>query len=316
MKKGINFLVTGATGLLGCAVSAFLADCGDSVFAVAHRHRLRMSGITSAFADLTDPYVVQRLIETLKPSHVVHCAATTNVDWCEANPQAAVRINVEMSANLAHALACYGGRMIYISTDSVFDGKKGHYTEQDAPAPLNVYAKTKLQGEIAVHNILGDSVIVRTNIHGWNVQEKMSLSEWALARLRTSESIDAFDDIIFSPLLVNDLAQILRDIALSDLSGLFHVGSQDACSKFDFMRKLAVSFNYDPGLVKPKSIDSANLNAPRPKNTSLDSTLISRLLWRQLPTIAEGIDKLASIPKDQYMARFNLENDNHVPVSN
>ena len=125
---------------------------------------------------------------------------------------------------MASAAARCGTKIVYISTDSVFDGARGGYREQDEPHPLNVYAKSKLAGEKAVAALCDNPLIVRTNIFGWNVQPRLTLAEWVIQSLSEGGRIPGFTDIIFSPLLVNDLARLVGDMLNGGLKGIYHVG--------------------------------------------------------------------------------------------
>src|SRR5580658_4474634 len=140
-------LITGASGLLGASLVARAQEQGRDVVGLYHRHPVNLPGALLLAADLTEESEVHRIFENWKPESVIHCAAATDVDWCQEHPEAAHRINVTVSARISEITSRMKTRLLYISTDSVFDGARGHYAEADHPAPLNVYAQTKLQGE-------------------------------------------------------------------------------------------------------------------------------------------------------------------------
>ena len=133
--------------MLGASLVALAQEQGREVVGLYHRHLLNLPGARLLAVDLTDESETRRIFKELKPASVIHCAAQTNVDWCEENPSEAHRSNVTASARLAEITAQLKARFLYVSTDSVFDGNRGNYAENDQPAPLNVYAQTKLQGE-------------------------------------------------------------------------------------------------------------------------------------------------------------------------
>ena len=140
-------LVTGASGLLGAALVSHAHDLGRQVVGLCHRHKLRMKNVPVHSVDLTSRTATRELIARLRPSSIVHCAAATNVDWCEDHPLETEEANVHASSFLAEVAAEMKCSLTYISTDSVFDGRRGNYSEDDQPSPLNVYAKSKLRGE-------------------------------------------------------------------------------------------------------------------------------------------------------------------------
>jgi dTDP-4-dehydrorhamnose reductase len=190
-------VVTGASGLLGANLLLTASRLGYEGAGITHRHMLRIPGVTVLSANLADEAVARKLISELKPTSIIHCAAATNVDWCEDHPQEAERINVDASRWLAEIACQLQAHFVYISTDSVFDGERGDYREEDEPAPVNVYAQTKLLGERAVLGINPAALVARVNIYGWNVQNKLSLAEWILAQLRAGEVVPGFTDVFF-----------------------------------------------------------------------------------------------------------------------
>ena len=188
------------------------------------------------------------------------------------------------------------GRLIYISTDSVFNGEKsGSYNELDTTNPLNVYAKTKLQGEEIVQS-LKNGLILRTNIIGWTNQGKNSFFEWLLTSLLEEKPIDLFHDVYFSPLTVHDFSLIIDNILLNPILGLYHCASSDDISKYDFGIKVSEIFQLSSSNIKKASVDIMNFRAARPKNMALDVSKLSLDLLYNLPTVTDSIQKM----KTQY----------------
>lgn len=140
--------VTGASGLLGACVLRSAIERGLDAAGLCNQHVLRDPALKICALDLTDHASTRKLLLDLRPDTIVHCAAATNVDWCEDHPAETDAINVRAVAVLAETAAAMNARLIYISTDSVFDGTKGGYAEADEPAPRNVYARSKLAGSV------------------------------------------------------------------------------------------------------------------------------------------------------------------------
>ena len=141
-----RILITGASGLLG--LNTALEAAGDyEVFGQVHSHPLYTRTFQVIQADLLAPGAAERLLEQTRPDWVIHCAALANVDACETDPSLAAQTNIEVPRKLAQLVARGGARLLHVSTDAVFDGQQGDYTEDDAPNPLGVYAWTKLQAE-------------------------------------------------------------------------------------------------------------------------------------------------------------------------
>src|SRR5262249_10037439 len=158
------------------------------------------------------------------PAQIVHCAALTNVDWCEDHPEEANRMNAESSGYLAQLALDIGAHFVHVSTDAVFDGKRMNYVETDQPAPLNVYGYSNQRWEQEVLGRNPSAVVARVNVYGWNAQNKLSLAEWILDQLTKGKSVPGFTDVFFTPILVNDLADVLFAALDRGLSGIYHIG--------------------------------------------------------------------------------------------
>ena len=254
--------------------------------------------------DLTDRSETRRLFAELNPSAVVHCAAATDVDWCEEHPREAERINATVPSAIAEITAHSGARFLYISTDSVFDGAGANYAETDCPATVNVYARTKLRGEAEVLEKYPAASIARVNLYGWNAQNKFSLAEWVLKHLAAGEVVPGFTDAIFCPILANDLAEVLFNLLDQKLCGLYHVVGSEAVSKYEFARQVALRFGFDPMRVVPMRMAEAGMRARRPLNTSLNTRKISGALGRSMPNVAAGIRRLAELRESGYVDRI------------
>lgn len=266
-----RLLVTGASGLLGANLVLTAAGTHE-VVALCYRYPIRMDGVKTVMADLTQPGAALRIFREAVPEWVVHCAAATDVDACEEDPEWADRLNRGMAGDVAAAARDIGAKLVHISTDAVFDGETGNYTEGDVPQPINVYGRTKLAGENAVLDAHPNAVVIRTNIFGWNVQPKQSLAEWFLAHLEAGQPCDGFHDVWVTPILVNDLAEILLRMLAAGSQGLYHVAGADCVSKHQFGTMLAEVFGLDGSLIRPISVDEAGLRARRPKRLCLAST--------------------------------------------
>ncbi|MDD1670845.1 MAG: SDR family oxidoreductase [Methanomicrobiales archaeon] len=278
-------LVTGSSGLLGANFVLTALQRQEEVNATFHRNVIKVPGVRDVELDITDPDSVERVIASLHPDWIVHCAAATGVDWCEDHPGDCRSVNEEATRSLALAARTSSSSMVYISTDSVYRGTDGNYGEDSPADPVNVYGHSKLAGEDAVREVLKDFLIIRTNIFGWNLQPKYSLAEWFLNKLEAGEQVPGLTDVIFSPLLVNDLSEIILDLMQAGRFGTFNIGSREPCSKFEFGRMIAETFHLDPDLVRPARLRDLHLRAARPQDTSLNTGKISRTLGRSMPDV-------------------------------
>jgi dTDP-4-dehydrorhamnose reductase len=272
-----RLLITGASGLLGANL-VLTAQKEHEVIAVYHRHPIALEGVQSVSADLCQPGRAKEVFDRIQPDWVIHCAADTSIDELEGDPERAFRMNRDMAGNVAEAAKKTGSKLVHISTDAFFDGISGSYREDDPTQPMNVYGKSKLAGEQAVQALCPEALIIRTNIFGWNAQPKSSLAEWFINNLMEGIPCKGFVDVYFNPLLVNQLWVILNSLMRLDLGGVFHLGSDQCISKYEFGVRLAESFDLNKELISAVEIEPGSLRAPRPKNTCLDCSKIRKVI--------------------------------------
>jgi dTDP-4-dehydrorhamnose reductase len=286
-----KLLITGVSGFLGSSLAYALKDRFD-ILGIYHAHAFSLSGIRTCPADLASPEDCQRIVKEFKPDICIHCAALADIDRCETNREEAYRANVEVARFLTDALLGARCKLVYISTDAVYGGDEGNYSEDITPKPLNYYATTKLLAESEAVRCPG-ALIVRTAFFGWNRGPgKLSLTEWALKELSAGHKIRGFTDVITSSLYTMDFERLLTEALHKDLTGIFNFASADSMSKYELVRSLARQFGFDEGLVEPASIEQFPLKARRSRNLSLSSVKLSQALGLNLPTLEEGLERL------------------------
>ena len=291
-----KIMLTGASGLLGLNLALAVDGKKHQILGVANTIPMRWVDFKSIQAELTEDGVIDRLLDEYAPDVVLHCAAMANVDDCEARPELAEEVNARLPGRIAAATAARNIKMVQISTDAVFDGKKGNYLEIDTPNPLSVYARTKLEGELAALAGNPRTLVTRVNFYGWSVTGKRSLAEWFINNLSTGQTVKGFTDILFCPMMILDLVDTLMEAIELDLNGLYHTVGPQAMSKFDFGRAIAAKFGFDPELVQPASVLDGELKAARSPNLTLNTTKLSSALKHDLPGFEGGLQKFF----DQY----------------
>ena len=297
-----KLLITGDTGLLGSSL-AQEAGVIYEVFGVSRQITAPCLSWQHMFLDLTDSEATWRCLEKVRPDSIVHCAAMTDVERCEAQPEYAETVNVRAIEVLARWAARESAQFTFISTDSVFDGTSGGYNEQGTPRPLNHYARTKLAGENAAAGLCANSLIVRTNFYGWNRNGKPSLAKWMLSKLLRDEEVAAFTDVRFSPLFVNDLANAILELISRGANGVFHVGAKNSCSKYEFVLLLCKAFQFEPGRANPIRLEEFPFVAIRPRDTSLSVAKCTNFLGREMPDVAQGTAAFAKAMHQDGVAR-------------
>lgn len=227
--------------------------------------------------DIRDINLVEKVISYHKPDFIVNCAALTNIDQIEANPTEAYQVNGDGAKNVAMVANKEKIKLIHVSTDSVFDGKKGMYNENDLLFPINEYAKSKKIGEDHVKKICERYVIVRTNFYGYNKQGK-HLFNWILTSLKNARSIIGFYDVFFNPLEVENLSMMIIELGLNQYDGVIHLASDEIMNKYQYALKIAEILNFDKSLITKGSISDSNLLAKRPLNTTLSNAVSKKIL--------------------------------------
>jgi len=295
----MRILITGASGLLGLNL-ALETTRRHTVFGAVNHHALKTDAFKVIQTDLLVPGAVEHLLERTRPDWVIHCAALANLDACETDPLLAQQLNTELPRTLASYVARSGARLVHVSTDSVFDGLRGDYSEDDIPTPVGEYSRTKLVGELAVAEADPTAIIARVNLYGWSLTGNRSLAEFFFNNLSLHKQVMGFTDVFFCPLLANDLADLFVRMLERKLSGLYHVVSSESLSKYDFGLRLAQRFNLDGSLINPTSVTQSGLKASRSPNLTLRSDKLAHALGEPLPRLSTGLDKFYTLYQQGY----------------
>ena len=288
MAEDKRLLITGVSGLLGNNVAYSLKDQYD-IYGLYHRHPIQIKGISTEVCDLLDTKRLGRIVDKFDPDIIIHCASLTDIDACEKDQSYTWQINVKCTKHIVEQIGSSNTKLIYISTDAVYDGERGDFSEQDEVKPKNQYGQTKFEGELEVSR-LENSLVLRTNIFGWNVQNKESLGEWIVRSLKNGIQIKGFKDALFSSIYTFELARIIDMSIQRDLGGIYNSGSLDSCSKYEFVVKIAERFGFAQTLIGPISIREFGFDAERGTNLSMNSGKLSMDLNYRLPTIDYCVD--------------------------
>jgi dTDP-4-dehydrorhamnose reductase len=238
--------------------------------------------------DITRPGALAPTLASTRPDVVIHAAAFTAVDECERQPEVAFRVNGEGTRYVAQACREAGLPMLYVSTDYVFDGEKpAPYVESDAPNPLGIYGRSKLEGERLVRELLERYWIVRTSWlfgpHGRNFVLTI------LERARAGTPLPVVNDQIGAPTYTVHLAAVLEAIITRGEYGIYHATSQGSCSWYEFARTIVHEAGMDESLVTPIPTSASDRLAPRPRNSRLAATHLQQQGLPLLPAWQEGL---------------------------
>ena len=271
-EKFCRILVIGGSGMLGQQLVYLLKQHDFDVYATYHSESINEDGFFPL--DITNADDTVSFIEEIKPDAIVSTAAFTNVDKCEELKDTAFKINVTGTKNVALAAEKVNAKMVYVSTDYIFNGEKGQYKETDKTDPIDYYGFTKLKGEQQVQNICSDFIIARTSVlYGIH---KPNFVTWMISEFEQNKSISIVKDQIISPTHTLDLSEQLLALIEDDARGIFHTAGGEIVSRYDFALKTAELFNFDVDLVQPTSMNEMNWVAKRPKDSSLNVSKISK----------------------------------------
>ncbi|MCI9211440.1 MAG: dTDP-4-dehydrorhamnose reductase [Ruminococcus sp.] len=278
----MRILVTGVKGQLGYDVVNELKKRGHTPI-----------GVDVEEMDITDASAVEKEIKKEPLDAVIHCAAYTAVDAAEDNRELCMRVNAEGTRNIARVCRELDLKMVYISTDYVFDGEGERPWEPDDPRePLNVYGESKYQGELAVEEYLEKYFTVRIawvfGVNGKNfIRTMLRLAE-------SQKEINVVNDQIGSPTYTYDLAVLLADMVETEKYGRYHATNEGLCTWYEFAKEIFRQAGADVK-VNPVSSDEFPAKAKRPHNSRMDKSKLVQNGFRPLPTWQDALKRYLEI---------------------
>jgi dTDP-4-dehydrorhamnose reductase len=270
-------LVTGASGLLGGRVAALLAARFP---VVAARHvAATPPGVEALEMNLLDRASIAAALEHARPDAVVHCAAQSNPDRCERDPEPAARLNEDAAGELSRACRGRGVRLVALSTDLVFPGDRPFVSEQDATGPILVYGRTKLRGEEALLAESPEAAVMRLAlVAGRGYGAKGTSTETIAWALRAGRPVRLYTDQIRTPVDSASVADAVARALERAASGRFHLGGPEPVSRYQLGLRVASVLGLPADGIVPVTGAELPQDAPRPRDTSLDSTRARREL--------------------------------------
>jgi dTDP-4-dehydrorhamnose reductase len=294
-----KILVTGANGLLGSK----LVDALSREYDVTPTHNRKALHSNSLRMNIADNEAVVKVLDMVRPDVVIHTAAETSVDKCETNRELAWNVNALGTKNIVKGCVKFDAQMIYVSTDYVFDGEKGNYSEDDATNPINYYGLTKLKGEEFVMQLSKNFIITRTSVvYGWH-PTKLNFATWVIDSIRNKTRISVADDHYNSPTLADDLAEIIRKIGDSKLHGVYHVAGGEKMNRYEFALQIAERFQLDKTLIVPVRMEDLKMwIAKRPRDSSLCIDKLRTGLGIKPLDLTQSLDKMKKLEGERSRA--------------
>ena len=284
-----TLLITGAYGQLGDACVKFLKN----------NYNITLSGVSPSdggvHLDIRSKSSIKKVLSDIDPDVILNLAALTDVDGCELEPQHAKDINFSGVKNLCRD---FSGHFIQISTDYVFDGESGPYSEEYQPNPKSVYGKTKLSADNWLINNYSKSTIIRTNVlYSYTKRTKASFLKCVVDSLNDNQNIKVVNDQWNNPTWTESLSSVIYKIIDNQAFDLYHYGDRDILDRFDFSILISKVFNLDSSLIMPISSDELNQIAPRPRK----SGLITKKIESELGIIPKSVETCLNEIRKQFI---------------
>lgn len=284
----MRILIIGASGLVGGAIFKLCKKNNHTVFGTYNK--FPQPGLFPL--DISNQAKISEYVNQFKPEAVIIPAAFADVDGCEKNPKLCNKINRDGVRNILTAAKTINPLVVFFSTDYVFDGKNGPYSEEDRVNPLSVYAKVKLEMEEYIRNNCPKFLIIRTcGVYGWEAQNKNFVVR-LIDKLRKKESVAIVTDQIGTPTYVENLAAAVCYLIEKNYHGLYHVTGTSVLPRFEFAKTIAEIFNLDKNLIKPITTDQINQPAQRPMRGGLKTDKVQAILPFKLLSAREGLEKM------------------------
>lgn len=285
MKK---ILIIGVSGQIGGALREILEK--NKKFKIIKADKIKSKNVS--FLDITQKQEVAKFFKKTKPQIIILPAALTDVDACETMKTLAYDINVKSVINIIRLAQKIPSKLIYISTAYVFDGKKGNYSENDKPHPINYYAKTKLMAEKIIQKNLNDYLIIRTNWVFDFGYDKKNFAVRLLDILKNEKMFMVPKDQCGNPTLARNIASAIEELILKNKNGIYHIVGKDKMSKYQWAIKIAKHFKLNHKLIIPALTKNLGQKALRPPKSDLNITKAINELNTKIFSLKESMSFL------------------------
>jgi len=286
-------LITGANGLLGQKLCQHFSPSYNVIASDLHPQSfVSHPNLTYKSLNLVYHHALESFLRLHNPKVIINAGAYTDVDGCEINRIQAYLTNVGAVIYLVKECQVQKIKLVHLSTDYIFDGENGPYSEDDPPHPTSFYGETKLESEKMIKKSDIDFLIVRTNVlYGFGKNVKKNFLLWLLENLSAGEKINIITDQLNNPTLADNLSLCILEMVEKNLSGIYHIGGTEYLSRYDFALKVANKFNFDKTLISPTLTEILEQKAKRPHRGGLKIEKAQKILQTKLLNVDEGLEQ-------------------------
>ncbi len=292
VKMNRTILLTGGGGFV--AGNIISQNRSRNIIEAVEQREVPITGehLTWHILDLRDSAQLRHLFHRVKPDVIIHTAAISDIDYCEVHREIAESVNVGVTGTLVDLCVESDVRLIYFSSDSIFNGQKGGYVEEDIPEPLNFYGRTKVAGEKIVQQGCRNWVIIRPSlITGLPLLDAGNSFLWRLINeLKQGKKVPFPKEEIRSPVDSVTLSRAVLELAENDFKGILHLAGNDTLTRFEIARQIVRKLGYPPDLVVDKKPQVTTGRAPRPRDVSLNNAKARSVLKTPMLDLAEALD--------------------------
>ena len=240
--------------------------------------------------DLTDKKGINSTFHFFKPEVIVLAGGITDVDLCEVKPRFARSVNIDGTFNIIKKAKEFSAKLVFLSTDYIFDGKAGPYNEYTKPSPINVYGRTKLEAENSIRSHLKDYLIIRTSqLYGYDCRKK-NFAMKIVSNMKKNKKVYAADDFYSTPTYVGSLSSGIMQLLKKDKKGIFNIAGTDFINRYEYVKKIADVFELKKSLIQKVKLEDLGLKAHRPKRGGLKIDKIEKEIDGSLLNCREGLE--------------------------
>jgi len=286
-----RIFIVGANGMLGQRTIEFYKSVKNvQLFACSIEANPLFRNVDYLCCNITERDKIKQAVYNFMPDVIINAAAYTNVDLSETERETAWKINVKGVEHLAETARVIDAQIIHISSDYIFDGKKGPYSENDKPNPLGYYGRTKLASENVLKISGAHYTILRTNVlYGVASKSKADFVEWLIDTVTSGKPVRIVDDQVSNPTFIDDLVQAISKVIEFRKHGVYNIGGKEFLSRYEFTKIIADYFNLDKSLITPIKTKELNQAARRPLESGLITLKAEAELGYKPVTIRESL---------------------------